>query len=243
MPAPFGPTSPTKLPAGTTRSTPATAICWPYRLNRPCVASVIEPLYEKGEPPPSWIHCRSRVTCSHDDSDSCRTRDPPDIHTTAGKLADLHRRNDEAVHAGSARAVEKQHAKGKMTARERIAALLDEGSFVEIDELARHRSTAFGLEHEPAVRRRRGHRLRHRRRPPGVRVRPGLHRVRRLARRGVRREDRQGHGPGAEDRLPGHRHQRLRRRPHPGGRRLPRASTARSSTATCTPPASSRRSR
>jgi propionyl-CoA carboxylase beta chain len=69
-----------------------------------------------------------------------------DIHTTAGKLADLHRRNDEAVHAGSARAVEKQHAKGKMTARERIEALLDEGSFVELDELARHRSTSFGLE-------------------------------------------------------------------------------------------------
>ena len=31
----------------------------------------------------------------------------PDIHTAAGKLADLHHRNDEAVHAGSARAVEK----------------------------------------------------------------------------------------------------------------------------------------
>ena len=70
-----------------------------------------------------------------------------DIHTTAGKLADLHRRNDEAVHAGSARAVEKQHAKGRMTARERIDALLDDGSFVEMDEFARHRSTAFGLEH------------------------------------------------------------------------------------------------
>src|SRR5215207_10408125 len=70
----------------------------------------------------------------------------PDIHTTAGKLADLHRRNDEAVHAGPSRAVEKQHAKGKMTARERIDALLDEDSFVEMDELARHRSTAFGLE-------------------------------------------------------------------------------------------------
>ena len=69
-----------------------------------------------------------------------------DVHTTAGKLADLHRRNDEAVHAGSARAVEKQHAKGKMTARERIEALLDEGSFIEMDELARHRSTAFGLD-------------------------------------------------------------------------------------------------
>ena len=39
--------------------------------------------------------------------------DELDIHTTAGKLADLHRRNDEAVHAGSARAVARQHAKGK----------------------------------------------------------------------------------------------------------------------------------
>ena len=69
-----------------------------------------------------------------------------DLHTTAGKIADLGRRLDEAVHAASARAVEKQHAKGKMTARERIAKLFDEGSFVELDELARHRSTAFGLE-------------------------------------------------------------------------------------------------
>jgi propionyl-CoA/long-chain acyl-CoA carboxylase carboxyl transferase subunit len=69
-----------------------------------------------------------------------------DIHTTAGKVADLDRRLQEAVHAGSERAIEKQHAKGKKTARERIEELLDEGSFVELDELARHRSTAFGLE-------------------------------------------------------------------------------------------------
>jgi propionyl-CoA carboxylase beta chain len=69
-----------------------------------------------------------------------------DIHTTAGKLADLERRLDEAVHAASEKSVEKQHAKGKMTARERIEKLFDEGSFVELDELARHRSTAFGLQ-------------------------------------------------------------------------------------------------
>ncbi len=72
---------------------------------------------------------------------------PADIHTTAGKLADLSHRLDEAVHAGSARAIERQHARGKLTARERIALLLDEGSFVELDEFARHRSTSFGLEH------------------------------------------------------------------------------------------------
>ncbi len=68
-----------------------------------------------------------------------------DFHTTAGKLADLQRRTDEAVHAGSARAVEKQHSKGKMTARERINLLLDTGSFVEMNELARHRSSDFGM--------------------------------------------------------------------------------------------------
>jgi propionyl-CoA carboxylase beta chain len=67
-----------------------------------------------------------------------------DIHTTAGKLDDLHRRLDEAVHAASKKAVEKQHAKGRRTARERIELLFDAGSFVELDELARHRSTAFG---------------------------------------------------------------------------------------------------
>jgi propionyl-CoA carboxylase beta chain len=74
--------------------------------------------------------------------------DQPDIHTAAGKLADLRQRTDEAVHAGSARAVERQHAKGKKTARERIELLLDEGSFIELDELARHRSTNFGLDAE-----------------------------------------------------------------------------------------------
>jgi propionyl-CoA carboxylase beta chain len=69
-----------------------------------------------------------------------------DIHTTAGRLADLDRRIDGAVHAGSARAVDKQHARGKKTARERIDLLLDPGSFVELDALARHRSTTFGMD-------------------------------------------------------------------------------------------------
>src|ERR1700722_3313643 len=72
--------------------------------------------------------------------------EPINIHTTAGKLAELRSRLDEAVHAGSVRAVEMQHAKGKLTARERIDLLLDEGSFQELDELARHRSTSFGIE-------------------------------------------------------------------------------------------------
>ncbi|MQA95993.1 MAG: methylmalonyl-CoA carboxyltransferase [Streptosporangiales bacterium] len=72
--------------------------------------------------------------------------DQIDLHTTAGKLADLERRRYEAVHAGSQRSVEKQHAKGKMTARERIDAFLDPGSFVEFDEHARHRAREFGID-------------------------------------------------------------------------------------------------
>ena len=68
------------------------------------------------------------------------------VQTTAGKLADLERRRAEAVHAGSETAIEKQHARGKLTARERIDLLLDEGSFTEFDELARHRAHDFGIE-------------------------------------------------------------------------------------------------
>src|SRR5258708_31887242 len=71
--------------------------------------------------------------------------DGPDPHTTAGKLAELRRLDAEALHAGSVAAVERQHAKGKGTARERIDALLHPDSFVELDRLARHRSSAFDL--------------------------------------------------------------------------------------------------
>ncbi|MGO9457697.1 MAG: acyl-CoA carboxylase subunit beta [Acidimicrobiales bacterium] len=62
------------------------------------------------------------------------------------RLEDLSARKEEALHAGSPRAVERQHAKGKMTARERIDYLLDEGSFCELDMLARHRAHGMGLE-------------------------------------------------------------------------------------------------
>jgi propionyl-CoA carboxylase beta chain len=73
---------------------------------------------------------------------------PPgiDLHTTAGRLAQLRHKVDAALHAGSERAVEAQHKRGKMTARERVEAFLDAGSFVEFDELARHRSHAFGMQ-------------------------------------------------------------------------------------------------
>jgi acetyl-CoA carboxylase carboxyltransferase component len=61
-------------------------------------------------------------------------------------LADLASRKEKALHAGSQRAVERHHSKGKMTARERIDYLLDEGSFQELDMLAHHRAHGMGLE-------------------------------------------------------------------------------------------------
>ena len=64
----------------------------------------------------------------------------------AERLADLAERKNETLHAGSERAVERHHAKGKLTARERIEYLLDEGSFQELDMLARHRAHGMGLE-------------------------------------------------------------------------------------------------
>ncbi len=72
--------------------------------------------------------------------------DQPDLFTTAGKIADLRARYSEAVVDAEAKAKEKQHAKGKMTARERIELLVDNGSFVEFDEYVRHRTTAFGMD-------------------------------------------------------------------------------------------------
>jgi len=70
----------------------------------------------------------------------------PDLTTTAGRIADLKARYHEAVTAPGEAAIAKQHAKGKQTARERIEGLLDHGSFVELDEFVRHRTTAFGME-------------------------------------------------------------------------------------------------
>ncbi len=67
----------------------------------------------------------------------------------ADKLTDLEERKTQARNAGSTRAVERQHEKGKMLARERIDALLDPGSFHELDLLARHRAHAAGLEDRP----------------------------------------------------------------------------------------------
>jgi len=66
--------------------------------------------------------------------------------TTADKLQELRRRTLEGPDAIAEAAAEKQSARGKKSARDRIESLVDEGSFVELDAFATHRSTNFGLD-------------------------------------------------------------------------------------------------
>ncbi|MBL89801.1 MAG: methylmalonyl-CoA carboxyltransferase [Actinobacteria bacterium] len=67
----------------------------------------------------------------------------------ADRIDDLRRRKEEAINAGSERAVERQHEKGKLLARERIDYLLDPDSFHELDMLVRHRAHESGIEERP----------------------------------------------------------------------------------------------
>ena len=66
--------------------------------------------------------------------------------TTAGKLDGLGKLRDAAAHPAPEAAVERQRERGKLTARERVELLLDEGTFVELDRYRVHRSYNFGLE-------------------------------------------------------------------------------------------------
>ena len=63
-------------------------------------------------------------------------------------LEELERRRAQAVAGGGERRIAAQHAKGKLSARERIALLLDEGSFEEFDMFVEHRSHDFGMENQ-----------------------------------------------------------------------------------------------
>ncbi len=65
---------------------------------------------------------------------------------TEARIEELRRLRDEAMHAGTQRAVARQHEAGKLTARERLEALLDKGSFQEVDQFVRHQSAGFGIE-------------------------------------------------------------------------------------------------
>lgn len=70
------------------------------------------------------------------------------MSTTEEKIADMHARVEAIQAGGGAKRVAKQHASGKLTARERIDALLDQGSFVELDRFIRHRCVNFGMENQ-----------------------------------------------------------------------------------------------
>lgn len=62
------------------------------------------------------------------------------------KIEELRKLKEEAKTGGGQKRIDEQHKKGKLTARERLEILLDEGSFVELDMFVRHRSHDFGLE-------------------------------------------------------------------------------------------------
>ncbi|MBJ7512917.1 MAG: acyl-CoA carboxylase subunit beta [Acidimicrobiia bacterium] len=67
-------------------------------------------------------------------------------HPIEARIEQLAALREAAMHAGSPASVERQHARGKLTARERLDLLLDPESFVELDMLARHRAHGFGIE-------------------------------------------------------------------------------------------------
>ncbi|NKW80143.1 hypothetical protein HGG72_07105 [Ochrobactrum pecoris] len=67
-------------------------------------------------------------------------------------LEQLEARRAEARIGGGQRRIDAQHAKGKLTARERIEVLLDEGSFEEFDMYVTHRCTDFGMEKQKSRR-------------------------------------------------------------------------------------------
>src|ERR1700680_1387342 len=64
------------------------------------------------------------------------------------RLTELHRRHANAEAGGGEERKARQHQEGKLSARERIDLLLDEGSFEEMDKLVRHRSRDFGMEEQ-----------------------------------------------------------------------------------------------
>ncbi len=64
------------------------------------------------------------------------------------KYDELHRKNEEALTGGGVKRIEQQHAKGKLTARERVQLLMDEGTFEELGKFVMHRGRDFGLDKE-----------------------------------------------------------------------------------------------
>ena len=79
-------------------------------------------------------------------SQDSTTAPAPPAHTIHERLERLEELRSEALQPGSQRSVDRQHERGKLTARERLDLLLDPGSFMEFDQFARHRAHGFGIE-------------------------------------------------------------------------------------------------
>lgn len=137
------------------------------------------------------------------------------------KINELISFREQAKMGGGQKRIDSQHKKGKLTARERIEMLLDEGSFEEFDMFVKHRCTNFGIDKESYF-------------GDGVVTgygtidgrlvyvfSQGLHRLRRFAFRNLRSQNLQGHGHGNEKRRAADRHQRLGRSAYPGGCQQP----------------------
>jgi len=72
----------------------------------------------------------------------------PHAHAHLSKTDLLAHKNEEALLGGGQARIDAQHKKGKLTARERVDLLMDEGSFEEIGKFVMHRSKDFGLDKE-----------------------------------------------------------------------------------------------
>ena len=159
-------------------------------------------------------------TCFRVHSVAARSATGEDMATTIEQLGGQARRR-RGWAAGEKR-IAAQHAKGRLTARERLTVLLDPGIFEEVDMYVEHNCVDFGMEKQKI---------------PGDGVVTGSGTINgRLVyvfaqdftvfggslSRAPRAEDLQGHGRGDEGRRAGDRPQRLRRRAHPGGRGVAR---------------------
>ncbi|MEZ4576846.1 MAG: carboxyl transferase domain-containing protein [Desulfobacterales bacterium] len=98
------------------------------------------------------------------------------------KINELKILKEKASQHGGEKAVAKHKEKGKLTARERLTALFDEGTFREVDMFVKHRCVNFGMENIDTPVRRRGDGLRSGGRPAGVCLLPGFYIQGRVAR-------------------------------------------------------------
>ena len=97
--------------------------------------------------------------------------------TNDPRILELREMKTQAYLGGGEDKIARQHARGRMTARERLELLLDKGSFREMDIFVTHNSHDFGLAEQKIPGRWRRHRLRHDRRPAGLCLLAGFHRL------------------------------------------------------------------